>query len=78
MQVALEHIRDTGTFPVGTRPSVSQSARTDHGCLSPPRSPKQTTKRTCQTNVDSKEDQNSVGKCPVSDAKIDEMKKKEQ
>lgn len=76
MQVALEHIRATSTFPVGTRPSVSRSARTDHGCLPPPRSPKHTTKRTSQTNVDSKEDQNSVGKCPVSDAKIDEMKAK--
>lgn len=28
--------------------------------------------------IDSKEDKNSVGKCPVSDAKIDEMKKKVQ
>lgn len=76
MQVALEHIRATGTFPVGTRPSVPQSARADHGCLPPPRSPKHTTKRTCQSNVDSKEDQNSVGKCPVSNDKIDEMKAK--
>lgn len=76
MRAALEHVRATGTFPVGIRLSASLSARSDHGCLTAPGASGSPAKRIFQTNVDSKEDQNSVGKCPVSDAKIDAMKAK--
>lgn len=76
MRAALEHIRATGTFPVGIRLSASLCARTDHGCLPPSHSAGAPAKPTSQANVDSKEDHNSVGKCPVPDATINAMKAK--
>jgi nicotinamide/nicotinate riboside kinase len=76
MQVALEHVRATGTFPVGNCFTASCASRTDHGRLPRYRSANPRAKATCQTNVNSIEDLNSVGKCPVSEAKIDAMKAK--
>lgn len=90
MERALSHIRSEGTFPVSsngpgpacthrsshgvttappqaaspTRPSYSQRLPTGH--LPPPEQP----------FVDSKEDKNSVGKCPASDAKIEAEKER--
>lgn len=76
MREALEHIRATGTFPVGIRLSAPLSARTDHGCIPPSRFSGSPAKRTRQTNVEFKEDQNAVGKCPVPDVTIRAMKAK--
>ncbi|KAK6063108.1 fructosamine kinase [Seiridium cupressi] len=77
MTKALEHIHAGGTFPVSTMKTPS---RTEHGrMLGTPQhvvSATGLTKATPQPFVDSKEDKNSVGKCPVSDAKIAEMKSK--
>lgn len=72
MEEALVHVHATGTFPVGTHLSTLLSARTDHGCSVPGPS----TKASSQASLDSKEDQNSVGKRPVSDAKVQAMKAK--
>jgi len=70
MAAALEHIRSEGTFPVGLLTNPQLSHRADHGCV---RSPSLTSSSR-QPSVDSKEDQNSVGQCPASDAKIQAIK----
>jgi nicotinamide/nicotinate riboside kinase len=75
MEEALMHIRKTATFPVRIRQRLS--ARTDHGCL-PTSSRFTSPAKSCsaQPNLESKEDQNTVGRCPVSDEKIATMKAK--
>lgn len=70
MEAALRHIHQTGTFPVSltsSSPSASGrlSHRSSHGCISPPFQ-----KLTNQTFIASKEDQNTVGACPVPDSVI--------
>ncbi|KAH8195732.1 hypothetical protein TruAng_010110 [Truncatella angustata] len=79
MTRALKHIRAEGTFPVSR--TMSTASRTEHGRAPPGmvlhgNLDNGLTKPTPQPFVDSKEDQNSVGKCPVSDSKIAEMKRK--
>jgi len=76
MEKALSHIRTTATFPV--RSHWHLSARSSHGL---PRSflPLRTAPAksySAQPDLDSKEDQNQVGKCPVSDEKIAAMRDK--
>lgn len=75
MEKALAHIRSEGTFPVSNSPSWAR--RESHGAIYP-RPLKFTNPLTLssQPEVDSKEDQNSVGQCPVSDEKIEAMKTK--
>jgi nicotinamide/nicotinate riboside kinase len=78
MAKALEHIRAEGTFPVST---TNTPSRTEHGSV-----PSMPRGRVAENNglttpsrqpfVDSMQDQNSVGECPVSDSKIAEMKRK--
>ena len=77
MERALCHIRAAGTFPVSPYPLArSLSFRSDHGCpparACPP--PAVLTTASPQPDLDSKEDQNSVGQCPVADGKIAELK----
>lgn len=80
MEKALSHIRATGTFPVSPHPS--HPSRSDHGCLRrraahtryPTPAVLTTASSSPQPDLDSKEDQNSVGECPVTDGKIAEMK----
>lgn len=76
MVKSLEHIHAEGTFPVS---SSRLSHRSEHGCLPNPSlksqvSPMKSMLTTSQPTLDSKEDQNSVGACPVSDATIDALK----
>lgn len=80
MVKSLEHIHAEGTFPVS---SSRLSHRSEHGCVSPSNSnPKrhpsskfsETVLTTSQPTLDSKEDQNSVGACPVSDDTIAALK----
>ncbi|KAK8039125.1 P-loop containing nucleoside triphosphate hydrolase protein [Apiospora rasikravindrae] len=61
MAKALAYIRQHATFPVSLIQAQKHTSRTDHGT---------------KPFVDSKEDKNSVGQCPVSDAKREEMRKK--
>ncbi|KAG4435214.1 hypothetical protein IFR05_009290 [Cadophora sp. M221] len=81
MVKSLEHIHSEGTFPVS---SLTLSRRSEHGV---PRSkqPQEYTQNqgqsqreeiltSSQPTLDSKEDQNSVGKCPVSDTTIASLK----
>lgn len=81
MVKSLEHIHSEGTFPVS---SLTLSHRSEHGV---PRSnqPQKYTQNqnqsqrediltASQPTLDSKEDQNSVGKCPVSDTTIVSLK----
>lgn len=67
---SLEHIHKNGTFPVSSSFS-SLSHRSNHGAVSHPKSSILTSP---QPDLDSKEDQNSVGACPVSDATIAALK----
>jgi len=61
---SLQHIQDEGTFPVSSQPL---SHRTNHGISRTSLTPK-------QPDIDSKEDKNTVGKCPVPDSAIEELK----
>ncbi|KAK0117220.1 ribosylnicotinamide kinase [Cadophora gregata f. sp. sojae] len=76
MVKSLEHIHAEGTFPVS--PS-SLNHRSEHGCLPKP-SPKNEIHQKkhrltiSQPTLDSKEDQNSVGACPVSEDTIAALK----
>lgn len=63
MDKALTHIRSTGTFPVSCYKSENMCFNVDSLPVG-------------QSFVDSKEDQNSVGTCPVSSDKIDSLKAK--
>lgn len=87
---ALLHIRSEGTFPV-SKSSASSTHRSSHGVPShasppPPKGTRPASSSSClpetpssvlsQPFVDSKEDQNSVGQCPASEAKIAAMKDK--
>ncbi|KAL1850700.1 ribosylnicotinamide kinase [Diaporthe australafricana] len=87
MERALSHIRSEGTFPVSSNgPDPAHTHRSSHGVAttraqmslrtpsSSDRLPDHNLPPTEQPFVDSKEDQNSVGKCPASDAKIDAQK----
>lgn len=65
---SLDYIHQNGTFPVSTHPL---SHRANHGIQMRAAKPSLTSS---QPDLDSKEDQNSVGKCPVPDSVIDEMK----
>ncbi|OWP02418.1 hypothetical protein B2J93_3206 [Marssonina coronariae] len=65
---SLEHIHEEGTFPVS---SSSLSHRYEHGIL-PQVEPDILINS--QPDLNSKEDQNSVGKCPVSDDTIAALK----
>ncbi|KAH8899507.1 nicotinamide riboside kinase 1 [Thozetella sp. PMI_491] len=78
MEAALTHIRATGELPVSLAASSPLSRRTDHGVVPfrssgayPSSSP-----NSSQPTLESKEDKNSVGECPVSSATIDAMKDK--
>lgn len=60
----MRHIHETGTFPVSLSPCSTSwrlSRRSSHGCIPPLRDPQLTN----QTFIASKEDQNSIGACPV-------------
>ncbi|KAK8107677.1 P-loop containing nucleoside triphosphate hydrolase protein [Apiospora kogelbergensis] len=61
MAKALSYIRQHAAFPVSLMQNQQHTSRTDHGT---------------KPFVDSKEDKNSVGQCPVSDAKRQEMREK--
>lgn len=92
MEKALAHIRSEGTFPVSNnghdqacvRPRSSHGVATapPHHASSPPqppysqRLPDHQPPPPEQPFVDSKEDQNSVGECPASDAKIEAEKER--
>lgn len=77
MEKALAHIRAQGTFPVSNSPSWAR--RESHGAVYPgPSDLTNPLTHSSQPDVDSKEDQNSVGECPVSDAKIEAMTAKVQ
>ena len=65
---SLEYIHQHGTFPVSQH---ILSHRSSHGVKSPTLSHSLTS---TQPDLDSKEDQNSVGECPVSDATIESLK----
>ena len=65
---SLKHIHQNGTFPVSQHPL---SHRAGHGVRPP--APNHSLTST-QPDLDSKEDQNSVGECPVSSATIDSLK----
>ncbi|XMA13103.1 hypothetical protein WAI453_005894 [Rhynchosporium graminicola] len=73
MVKSLEHIHSEGTFPVSSR---NLSHRSEHGIPHPQRRPHQTHDilTTSQPTLDSKEDQNSIGRCPVSDTTIADLK----
>lgn len=77
MVKSLEHIHCAGTFPVS---SLTLSHRSEHGIPHPKSKAKQSQIETrdilttSQPTLDSKEDQNSVGKCPVSDSTIAALK----
>ncbi|KAK1832117.1 nicotinamide riboside kinase [Podospora conica] len=80
MEAALAHIRTAGTFPVSTLRSPSLSHRRDHGRPPPPTvdddslpsppPPHPLTSPRPQPTVNSKEDLNSVGALPISDAQV--------
>lgn len=89
MEKALAYIRSEGTFPVSNNSSeLACIHRSSHGVTatpanaSPPVPTSSSSQRLPGHNppppeqpfVDSKEDKNSVGKCPASDAKIDAQK----
>lgn len=88
MEKALSHIRSEGTFPVSIKgPDPARTHRSSHGVAtsraqtslptttsSSERLPDHNLPPAEQPFVDSKEDQNSVGKCPASDAKIEAQK----
>jgi nicotinamide/nicotinate riboside kinase len=67
MVKSLEHIHANGTFPV----RQSLNCRTNHGIAFYPQKNSLTLS---QPDLDSKEDQNSVGECPVPDAVIESLK----
>lgn len=76
METALNHIHATGTFPVSPAsptpiPPRRLSHRSDHGCR--PSEPSSSCPKK-QTFIASKEDQNSVGTCPVPDSTIAHLK----
>ena len=81
MEKALAHIHETGTFPVSSSsrsstPPPSSSHRSSHGCIFPssslhqpqPQPPSLTTVE--KSFIASKEDQNTIGACPVSASTI--------
>lgn len=92
MERALSHIRSEGTFPVSKNgPGPACAHRSSHGVatapshaaspptLSAPSSSQRLPDRPPpleQPFVDSKEDKNSVGECPASDAKIEAEKER--
>lgn len=81
MVKALTHIHATGTFPVSTTAPLSH--RTDHGTLRPLHphptpNPAPSSLTSPQLSLDSKEDKNSVGACPVPDTAIEELKSRVQ
>ena len=65
---SLEHIHQDGTFPVSQR---RLTHRSNHGIVTQISSHLLTS---LQPGLDSKEDQNSVGECPVSDETIESLK----
>lgn len=72
MVKSLDHIHKHGTFPVSKNPPLSH--RTDHGTNLPISVTIANAPDTAQPDLDSKEDQNSVGTCPVPDEFIEEIK----
>src|SRR4051794_32753021 len=66
---SLKHIHTNGTFPVSSPSLITHplSRRTNHGIPNKRANASQPT-------LDSKEDQNSVGTCPVPDSTISELK----
>lgn len=85
MKKALSHIRSEGTFPVSGSTDQPSMHRSSHGLLQknpePPIGDARERRHayqpvTLQPDVDSKEDQNSVGQCPISDTKIAAVKAK--
>lgn len=83
MESALNHIHETGTFPVSdssdnipTPSSRRLSHRSDHGCCPPILStgPSSSPPPPSQSFIASKEDQNSIGQCPVPDDVISQQK----
>lgn len=70
MVKALEHIHAEGTFPVSCQ---TFSQRSDHGIIVPSRAEAAMLTRS-QPSLDSKEDQNAIGACPVSAATIAALK----
>jgi nicotinamide/nicotinate riboside kinase len=83
MEKSLSHIHATGTFPVSSA-ACFLSQRSEHGHIAPlcncslPADQALTKTLISQPDLDSKEDKNSVGKCPVPDAKIAEVKARVQ
>lgn len=65
---SLDHIHTNGTFPVSQQ---HLNCRTNHGVVHVPR---EHTLTFSQPDLDSKEDQNSVGECPVPDSVIESLK----
>lgn len=65
---SLDHIHKNGTFPVSQK---YLSCRTNHGGL---HAPEEHSLTLSQPDLDSKEDQNSVGECPVPNSVIDSLK----
>jgi nicotinamide/nicotinate riboside kinase len=65
---SLKYIHENGIFPVSQRPL---SHRSSHGIPHRISKPLLTSS---QPDLDSKEDQNSVGTCPVPDEKIEDLK----
>ncbi len=91
MERSLAHIRSTGSLPVSHNFRLSRRsshgfsvpslplAASSSSSPSPGPNPSAVpslTHATSQPDLESKEDRNSVGKCPVSDAKIEAMKAK--
>ena len=69
MAKALAYIRANGVFPVSAPGGIDLWSP-------PPPSPRADRRPRLQPFVDSKEDKNSVGPCPVSGAKIEQMRQK--
>lgn len=86
MESALNYIHETGTFPVSdcsdNTPTPSGrrlSHRSDHGCCPPILSTGPSSlPPTSQSFIASKEDQNSIGECPVPDDVISQQKSRVQ